>query len=41
MKWASSPAVNAAIARFEKRLKIVRDLQMKLKKLAKTLKIEI
>jgi putative transposase len=35
------PAVNAAIARFEKRLKIDRELQQKLKRVAKTLKIEI
>jgi AmiR/NasT family two-component response regulator len=35
------PAVNAAIARFEKRLKIDRELQKKLKRVAKTLKIEI
>ena len=35
------PAVNAAIARFERRLKIDRDLQKKLKKVAKQLKIEI
>jgi hypothetical protein len=35
------PAVNAAIARFERRLKIDRDLQKKLKKIAKQLKIEI
>jgi predicted component of type VI protein secretion system len=34
-------AVNAAIARFEPRLKIDRDLQEKLKKIAKQLKIEI
>jgi hypothetical protein len=35
------PAVNAAIARFEKSLKIDRDLQKKFKKVAKQLKIEI
>jgi REP-associated tyrosine transposase len=35
------PAVNAAIARLEKRLKIDRDLQKKLKKVAAKLKIEI
>jgi putative transposase len=35
------PAVNAAIARFEKRLKIDRDLQKKFKKVAAKLKIEI
>jgi hypothetical protein len=35
------PAVNAAISRFERRLKIDRDLQKKLKKIAKKLKIEI
>jgi hypothetical protein len=35
------PAVNAAIARFERRLKIDPDLQKKLKKIAKQLKIEI
>jgi hypothetical protein len=35
------PAVSPAIARFEKRLKIDRELQKKLKKVAKTLKIEI
>jgi hypothetical protein len=32
------PAVNAAITRFERRLKIDPDLQKKLKKIAKTLK---
>jgi hypothetical protein len=35
------PAVNAAIARFEKRLKIDRELQKKIKRVAKNLKIEI
>jgi hypothetical protein len=35
------PVVNAAIARFEKRLKIVRELQKKIKKVAKELNIEI
>jgi hypothetical protein len=35
------PAVHAAIARFQKRLKIDRELQQKLKKVAKTLRIEI
>jgi hypothetical protein len=35
------PAVNAAIARFEKRLKIDRKLQRKMKKVAKELNIEI
>jgi putative transposase len=35
------PAVNAAIARFERRLKIDRDLQKKFKQVAKKLKIEI
>jgi hypothetical protein len=35
------PAVNAAIARFEKRLKIDRELQEKIKKAAKELNIEI
>jgi hypothetical protein len=35
------PAVNAAIARFERRLKSDRDLQKKFKKVAKRLKIEI
>jgi hypothetical protein len=35
------PAVNAAIARFEKRLKTDRDLQKNFKKIAKKLKIEI
>ena len=34
------PAVNAAIARFEKRLKIDRELQKKIKKVAKELNIE-
>jgi putative transposase len=34
------PAVNAAIARFERRLKIDRELQKKFKKIAKKLKIE-
>jgi hypothetical protein len=34
------PAVHAAIARFQKRLKIDRELQQKLKKVAKTLRIE-
>ena len=34
-------AVNAAIARFEKRLKIDRDLQQKIKKVAKEFNIEI
>jgi hypothetical protein len=35
------PAVNAAIARFEKRLKIDRELHQKIKKVAKELNIEI
>jgi len=35
------PAVNAAIARFERRLKIDRDLHKKFKQVAKELKIEI
>ena len=35
------PAVNAAIARFEKRLKIDRELHQKIKKVAKKLNIEI
>ena len=35
------PAVNAAIARFEKRLKIDRELQQKIKKVAKESNIEI
>jgi hypothetical protein len=35
------PAVHAAIARFQKRLKIDRELQQKLKRVAKTLRIEI
>jgi AmiR/NasT family two-component response regulator len=35
------PAVNAAIARFEKRLKIDRELRKKIKKVAKELNIEI
>jgi putative transposase len=35
------PAVNAAIGRFERRLKIDRDLQKKFKQVAKRLKIEI
>jgi hypothetical protein len=35
------PAVNAAIARFERRLKIDRHLQKKFKQIAKKLKIEI
>jgi putative transposase len=35
------PAVNAAIVRFEKRLKIDQELRKKLKKAAKTLRIEI
>jgi putative transposase len=35
------PAVNAAIVRFEKRLKIDRELQKKFKRAAKTLRIEI
>ena len=35
------PAVNAAIGRFEKRLKIDRELQQKIKKVAKELNIEI
>jgi hypothetical protein len=35
------PAVNAAIARFEKHLKIDRALQKKIKKVAKELNIEI
>jgi hypothetical protein len=35
------PAVHTAIARFQKRLKIDRELQQKLKKVAKTLRIEI
>jgi hypothetical protein len=35
------PAVNAAIARFQRRLKTDRDLQKKFKKVAKQLKIEI
>jgi len=35
------PAVNAAIARFEKRLKIDRELQKKIKKVAKELNIEV
>jgi hypothetical protein len=34
------PAVNAAIARFEKRLTIDRELQKKLKRVAKTLRID-
>jgi hypothetical protein len=34
-------AVNPAIARFEQRLKIYRELQKKIKKVAKELKIEI
>ena len=34
-------AVNAAIARFEQRLKIYRELQKKIKKVAKELNIEI
>ena len=35
------PAVHAAIARFERRLKSDRDLQKKFKKIARKLKIEI
>jgi len=35
------PAVNAAIARFEKRLKIDRELQKKIKKVAKESNIEV
>jgi hypothetical protein len=35
------PAVNAAIVRFEKRLKIDRELQKKFKRAVKTLRIEI
>jgi predicted component of type VI protein secretion system len=35
------PAVNAAIARFEGRLKSDRDLQRKFKRAARKLKIEI
>jgi hypothetical protein len=35
------PAVNAAIARFERRLKVDRDLQKKFKKVVKQLKFEI
>jgi hypothetical protein len=35
------PAVNAAIARVEKRLKIDRELQTNIKKVAKDLNIEI
>jgi hypothetical protein len=35
------PAVNAAIARFGKRLKIDRELQRKIKKVANELNIEI
>jgi hypothetical protein len=35
------PVVNAAIARFERRLKIDRDLQKKFKKVDKKLKIDI
>jgi hypothetical protein len=37
----SFPAVNAAIARIEKRLKINQDLQKKLEKVAKTLTISV
>jgi hypothetical protein len=35
------PAVNATIARFEKRLKIDREFQKKLKRVAKEFKIEM
>jgi hypothetical protein len=35
------PTVHAVIARFKKRLKIDRELQQKLKKVASTLRIEI
>jgi len=41
MMARSHLGMNAAIARFEKRLKIDRHVQKKLKKVAKTLNIEI